>query len=1243
MQAASRRVAGQRLLATLLAAAVVGCGGGNGTSGTAGNAGSGLAGSGPGAGGHAGGGQPGGGHAGGGQAGGGQGGSAGSPDTQPPTAPANLLVTAPSNSQINLTWSASADDVGVTGYLVERCQGANCATFVQVGTAATTNFQDPALAATATYSYRVRATDAAGNLSGYSNIVSVTPANPDTSPPTAPTNLMAIATSATQIALSWTAATDDTAVVSYLVERCQGAACTGFAQVGTSPAAMFADLGLAQGTSYTYRVRATDAAGNLGPYSTAATAITTTSTDVQAPTAPGGLTATATSGSQINLVWTAATDDVGVTAYRVERCQGVACTAFAQIAAATTVTFSDTGLAAGVSYSYRVRASDGAGNLGAYSNVATATTLMADTTPPSAPSNLVATPVSGTRISLVWTASMDAVGVTGYVVERCQGAACTTFSQVGTAPGAAFTDTGLAAATAYSYRVRGTDAALNLSAYSNVATATTKSAVEAPAYVQGNYATPQTAQASVMITFTGAQKAGDLNVLFAAWNDSVTQVASVTDTAGNTYAPALAPTTYAGKATEVCYYAKNIAGAAAGANTITITFAGPAPFVDARIAEYSGLDPVNPLDNASGGAGTSGLGDSGPVHTSAQGDLLVAGNYNEYKTLGAGPGYTLRLETDPDGDVLVDRIADAVDFYSATVPLNDVLSWWIVQLVAFRAASDGPLDSTPPAAAVTGPAAAATVSGTVAVTATATDASGVQGVGLLVDGLQMGAPATTAPYTLSFNSALFANGTHTVQVYAWDPYLNVGYSTAVSVTFSNATAGNPAQNGVWTGLLPAPIVSTASALLPGGKILMWEGQSWGYDARVWTPQFNTFFLPLAPSNLFCAGLEQMADGRIFVTGGHIAGHTGITALNIFDPATEAWSVMPDMAFPRWYPTATALPDGRFIVLSGETNCNDCDVTTPEIYDPATKSWTQLADSQFFFSFYPHAFVLPDGRLLVSSTIESSAVSQVLDLTTAKWTPIGGPAVDGGSAVMYLPGKVLKTGKSLDPDDQVTPSTATAYVLDATQPSPTWQPAAPMQAPLSYHNLTLLPDGTVLVTGGGPTTAATDTANATMNPEIWSPTTQTFTALTSTMNAPRLYHFSAELMPDGRVLVTGGGRYNDTSAPSDQFNAEFFAPPYLFKGPRPVITTAPSTLQYGQTFAVQTPDAAKIGGVSLLRYGATTHTVNMSQRYLPLTFTAGNGTLTVTAPPNKNIAPPGNYLLFILDTNGIPSVSATVHF
>ena len=476
--------------------------------------------------------------------------------------------------------------------------------------------------------------------------------------------------------------------------------------------------------------------------------------------------------------------------------------------------------------------------------------------------------------------------------------------------------------------------------------------------------------------------------------------------------------------------------------------------------------------------------------------------------------------------------------------------------------------------------------------------------------------------------------------------MDIGYSSVISVTFSNASPADPAQDGVWSGGIYAPIVSTASALLPGGKVLFWDGQSFGYDARVWDPQFNTFVSVPAPVNIFCSGLEQMSDGRILVTGGHVSpGHVGLPALNVFDPNTMAWTALPEMAYPRWYPTITELPDGRMIVLSGETNCDGCYVATPEIFDPVTNAWTDLtaAQSQFTFAFYPHAFVLPDGRLLVTSTMEKPTVSQVLDLTTGAWTAVGGAAVDGSSAVMYLPGKVLKTGRSFDPSDPVLPSLATAYVLDATQASPTWQQVASLNTPLSYHSLTMLPDGTVLVTGGGPTTAGTDTANATLNPEIWSPTTQTFSTLGSAMNAPRLYHSSALLMPDGRVLTSGGGRFDDLIAPTDQYSSEFFAPPYLFKGPRPVITAVPTTLQYGQAFTIQTPDAARIGKVSLIRYGASTHTLNMGQRFIPLTFTAGNGSLTVTAPANGNWAPPGNYLLFIVDTNGIPSVAPTVRF
>ena len=145
--------------------------------------------------------------------------------------------------------------------------------------------------------------------------------------------------------------------------------------------------------------------------------------------------ATATGNTSINLSWTAATDNVGVTGYRVERCQGAGCTTFAQIATPAGTTFGDTGLTAGTSYSYRVRATDAATNLGPYSNTASATTTSVDQTPPTAPSNLVATATGNTSINLSWTAATDNVGVTGYRVERCQGAGCTTFAQIATPAG----------------------------------------------------------------------------------------------------------------------------------------------------------------------------------------------------------------------------------------------------------------------------------------------------------------------------------------------------------------------------------------------------------------------------------------------------------------------------------------------------------------------------------------------------------------------------------------------------------------------------------------------------------------------------------------------------------------------------------------------------------------------------------------------------------------------------------------
>ncbi len=200
---------------------------------------------------------------------------------------------------------------------------------------------------------------------------------PDTQAPTLPGTLSATAVSAGRVDLSWGAAGDNVGVGGYRIERCQGAGCSNFSQIAapTGTGTTYSDTTVTAGTSYGYRIRAVDAAGNLGPYGNTAT-VTTPAPDTSPPTVPGTLSATAVSAGRIDLSWAAASDNVGVTGYRVERCQGSGCSGFAQIAvpAGTGTTYSDTTVAAGTSFSYRVRATDAAGNLGPYGNAASATT-----------------------------------------------------------------------------------------------------------------------------------------------------------------------------------------------------------------------------------------------------------------------------------------------------------------------------------------------------------------------------------------------------------------------------------------------------------------------------------------------------------------------------------------------------------------------------------------------------------------------------------------------------------------------------------------------------------------------------------------------------------------------------------------------------------------------------------------------------------------------------------------------------
>ena len=216
------------------------------------------------------------------------------------------------------------------------------------------------------------------------------------------------------------------------------------------------------------------------------------------------------------------------------------------------------------------------------------------------------------------------------------------------------------------------------------------------AYVQGNFSTPQSPLTLVSRPYSSAQKAGDLNVVIVGWNDATTLVSSLTDSKGNLYQLAVGPTVLTGSApmSQAIYYARNIAAATAGANTVTVKFNAAAASVDLRILEYSGIDPVNSLDVSAAATGNSALSSSGTVITKNAHDLLVGANMVWTGSTGSGSGATQRLLTTPDGDIAQDQAVTTTGSYSASAPLSSA-GPWMMHMVAFRAAGSPAPTATP--------------------------------------------------------------------------------------------------------------------------------------------------------------------------------------------------------------------------------------------------------------------------------------------------------------------------------------------------------------------------------------------------------------------------------------------------------------------------------------------------------------------------------------------------------------------
>jgi Domain of unknown function (DUF1929) len=459
-----------------------------------------------------------------------------------------------------------------------------------------------------------------------------------------------------------------------------------------------------------------------------------------------------------------------------------------------------------------------------------------------------------------------------------------------------------------------------------------------------------------------------------------------------------------------------------------------------------------------------------------------------------------------------------------------------------------------------------------------------------------------------------------------------------------AVAANEGEVGQWGPVADWPVVGIHVALLENGKVLAYDTVNDaqtephnGTRATVWDPATgaHTPVNVTTGHNVFCSGLAHLADGSIFLAGGNRNPQLdGIVQTHVFNPDTNTWSLGANMAVERWYPSVTPLGNGEMLITGGRPALHEVRETDGDL--------RALNGAMRGLPLYPWMDVAPDGRAFYSGP--DQAMGSLNTAGGGSWEEFGQRDPlnrDYGSRALFDVGKILVAGGGASSTD--------ARVIDLNGPTPQVSPTAPMASGRRQHNLTVLADGTVLATGGNSSgVPLVDLANGVYAAELWNPATGAWTTLAAEQ-VTRQYHSTALLLPDGRVLSAGGGICGDCDAVGYLArNAQVFSPPYLFKkdgsgqlAPRPQVTAAPGEVPYNAPFWISTPNAASISKVALVRLGAVTHSVNMEQRYLPLSFGVAGGGLHATSPANANVAPPGVYMLFVIGADGVPSVARMV--
>ena len=484
-----------------------------------------------------------------------------------------------------------------------------------------------------------------------------------------------------------------------------------------------------------------------------------------------------------------------------------------------------------------------------------------------------------------------------------------------------------------------------------------------------------------------------------------------------------------------------------------------------------------------------------------------------------------------------------------------------------------------------------------------------------------------------------------------------------SIAELNVIDGNntntPAFRGQWGNVVTTSVNPVGAAVLPDGKVLIWSS----YDRYTFSPgvadqTLTAIFDPATGTttermvvetahDMFCPGTSFLGDGRLMVTGGDTAAKS-----SIYNPGTATWISGGNMNIARGYQGQTVLDDGSAFVMGGSWSGGSLG-KNGEVWSNGV--WRYLPNTLASVTLgpdpggaatadrHPWVFAMGNGKV---AHVGPSVAMNIYDTTVANGstTSAGNRTGDvfsqNGTAVMYDIGKILKSGGA--PAYGGANATANSYTIDIGNGGIAPTPTGSLRLARGMHNTVVLPNGEVMVVGGMPVPNGFSDVNSIFVTEIWNPTTGSWRDAAST-SVPRNYHSIALLLPDGRV-ISGGGGLCGQGCSANHSDVQIYSPSYLFKADgtaavRPVISQAPGTALHSGAI-----DITVTGGAtqfSMVRFGAATHSVNTDQRRVPLVAASqGNGVFRLSIPGSA-AAPPGNYMLFALDSNGVPSVARVV--